>query len=90
MSQLEYIIHRQQLLEALSWQGGGGHRHALLPWKPVKASNNEIDGELEIEVVVNLLKSLERSCPSHVSMTLIRNTNCTVLNYFYFFSFLED
>lgn len=76
------MIHRQQLLEALSWQGGGGHRHALLPWKPAKTSSNEIDGELEVEVVVNLLKSLERSCPPHVSITVTRNK--TIQYYFQF------
>lgn len=66
--QLEYIIHRQQFLEALSWQGGGGHRHALLPWKPSRDAANEMDGELEVEVVVQLLKSLEKLCPSQVNM----------------------
>ena len=65
--QLEYIVHHQQFLEALSWQGGGGHRHALLPWKADGNPAGEMDGELEVEVVVELLKSLEKLCPSQVS-----------------------
>ena len=65
--QVEYVIGHQQLLEALSWQGGGGHRHALLPWKAKKTVDPEMDGELEVEVVVKLLKSLERLCPPKVS-----------------------
>ena len=61
------MIGHQQLLEALTWQGGGGHRHALLPWKASKIVDPEMDGELEVEVVVKLLKSLERLCPPKVS-----------------------
>lgn len=61
------MIGHQQLLEALSWQGGGGHRHAMLPWKAAKSVRAETDGELEVEVVVKLLNSLERLCPPKVS-----------------------
>lgn len=61
------MIGHQQLLEALSWQGGGGHRHAMLPWKAAKSVGAETDGELEVEVVVKLLNSLERLCPPKVS-----------------------
>ena len=70
--QLEYIVHHQQFLEALSWQGGGGHRHALLPWKADGNPAGEMDGELEVEVVVELLKSLEKLCPSQVSRAPVK------------------
>lgn len=49
---------KQQYLEALSWQGGGGHRHALLPWKPSKDTENITD-DIDIEGIVYFLKKLE-------------------------------
>lgn len=59
--EIELIILRQQFLEALSWQGGGGHRHALLPWKPAVDGNSE--GDLDVDALATMLSSLERLCP---------------------------
>ena len=56
-----FYIKRQQFLEALTWQGTGGYRHALLPWRPIKTSNDE--EQLDIASVVALLKSIEKMCP---------------------------
>jgi hypothetical protein len=57
------LINRQKYLEALTWQGGGGHRHALLPWKPAPASQDELDAD---EMLV-LLKSLENLASREVT-----------------------
>ena len=56
-----FHIKRQQFLEALTWQGNGGYRHALIPWRPMKVNN--IEEDLDVASVVNLLKSLEKLCP---------------------------
>ena len=84
--QLEYIVHHQQFLEALSWQGGGGHRHALLPWKADGNPAGEMDGELEVEVVVELLKSLEKLCPSQVSRATVKKRKKSQSRQFYQFN----
>ena len=73
--QLEYVIKKQQLLEALSWQGGGVHRHALMPWKPPKQSSyigeSSVaraieDQDIDVDATVQLLQALERLCPKEV------------------------
>ena len=60
---MEFIILRQQYLEALCWQGGGGHRHALLPWKPNGGDDSVIDGELNVDTLAAMLSALEHKCP---------------------------
>ena len=50
---MEFIILRQQYLEALCWQGGGGHRHALLPWKPNGGDDGVIEGCVHVRDTVS-------------------------------------
>lgn len=59
-------ISKQKYLEALSWNGGGGNRHALVPWRPGQVDDPAFDSE---EILV-LLKSLETSCSKEVLTTL--------------------
>ena len=75
---LEFMIKKQQYLEALSWLGAGGQKHALMPWKPSKRAmrNGEIDNsvnmqessvildedDLDMDVLAELLKDLEAHC----------------------------
>lgn len=59
------MINRQKYLEALTWQGGGGHRHALLPWKP-----NLVHDELDADEMLVLLKSLENLASREVKLFL--------------------
>ena len=61
---MEFIILRQQYLEALCWQGGGGHRHALLPWKPNGGDDSVLDGELNVDTLAAMLSALEHKCPA--------------------------
>jgi hypothetical protein len=78
---VEHAVKKQQLLEALSWQGGGASRHAFLPWRPTGGRSKEDDPdhtasstaralkeqELDVEAIVELLKSLEGLCDKKVT-----------------------
>lgn len=53
-------------LEALCWQGGGGHRHALLPFKSFKGREGDEDMELDSEEILKLLRSCEKFASKEV------------------------
>lgn len=60
---LMFIIRRQQFLELLSWQGGGGHKHALLPWTRASRTVNKSDLNVyDQDELSCLLKLLEKYC----------------------------
>ncbi len=64
--QVTYLIHKQMLLEALCWQDGGGHRHALLPYKASKRKDIEEEFEMDSEEILKLLKSCEKLASKEV------------------------
>ncbi len=75
---LEFMIKKQQYLEALSWLGAGGQKHALMPWKPSKRAmrSSDVDSslnmqessvildedDLDMDALAELLKDLEAHC----------------------------
>jgi WD40 repeat protein len=49
---LEFMVKKQQYLEALSWLGAGGQKHALMAWKPSKRAmknNTDLDSSLNMQ-----------------------------------------
>ncbi len=79
---LEFMIKKQQYLEALSWLGVGGQRHALMPWRPPKKKNTspsntqnldesamtfgDDEDDVDMDMVASLLKQLEGKCSQAV------------------------
>ena len=74
---LEFMMKKQQYLEALSWLGAGGQRHSLMPWRPPKNKPStpiknlnescmtfgDDEDDIDMESVAVLLKELEGRCP---------------------------
>eukprot|EP01035_Chromulina_nebulosa_P016981 gene16981-22478_t len=76
-------IYKQQYLEALSWLGDGGHRHALLPWRPNKLSIDE-SSLYDTEQLHLILKNLENMCDKQEfeilcnCLTLDKLSDCSI------------
>ena len=69
-----HYIRKHQYLEALSWQGMGGAPPNVLPWRPLKhssqQSNDEVDADVDMEVVIRILKTLEPITDKQVNLAL--------------------
>lgn len=68
-SKVVHAIHKQMFLEALSWQGGGGHNHSLLPFFPRSIARQPENGG-DVEELVTLLKSLEKLSTPQVPLSI--------------------
>ena len=55
----EFLIRRQQFLEALSWNGAGGHPQFSLAWSPY---HDGLGDGTNMESVISILKTLEGKC----------------------------
>jgi len=55
---LEFMVKKQQYLEALSWLGAGGQRHSLMPWRPTLKENGEEEGDNTGDVDMDCLAAL--------------------------------
>lgn len=55
----EFLLRRQQFLEALSWHGAGGHPKWSLAWSP---HHDGLGNGQSMDAVVALLKSMEGKC----------------------------
>eukprot|EP00597_Dinobryon_sp_UTEXLB2267_P009524 CAMPEP_0170082430 /NCGR_PEP_ID=MMETSP0019_2-20121128/18019_1 /TAXON_ID=98059 /ORGANISM="Dinobryon sp., Strain UTEXLB2267" /LENGTH=192 /DNA_ID=CAMNT_0010297295 /DNA_START=107 /DNA_END=682 /DNA_ORIENTATION=- len=73
---LNRILLRQQYLEILSWQGGGGQKFAFPPWQLLAVSKTE----KHESVVENLLSLLNRLQPLCVPEEFNSLCQCLTLN----------
>ena len=55
----EFVVRRQQFLEALSWHGAGGHPKWSLAWSP---HHDGLGDGQSMDKVVTLLKGVEGKC----------------------------
>ena len=55
----EFLLRRQQFLEALSWHGAGGHPKWSLAWSP---HHDGLGNGQSMDAVVSLLKNMEGTC----------------------------
>mmetsp|Transcript_5492 Transcript_5492/g.8365 ORF Transcript_5492/g.8365 Transcript_5492/m.8365 type:complete len:144 (-) Transcript_5492:2459-2890(-) len=63
---VEFVIRKQQYLEALCWQGAKDTLNNVTPWRPLRhlseGGYSDVDDEITMDRVVEVLKSLEDLC----------------------------
>jgi hypothetical protein len=68
---VEFVIRKQQYLEALTWQSVVDSPSGIVPWRPFRHSSEYTtseseQGKVDMELVVQTLKSLEPLCSQRV------------------------
>jgi hypothetical protein len=68
---VEFIVRKQQYLEALTWQSAIDPPSGIVPWRPFRhlsehTTNEREEMTVDMELVVQTLKSLESLCSQRV------------------------
>jgi hypothetical protein len=70
-NRVEFVVRKQQYLEALTWQSTIDPPSGIVPWRPFRhlseyTTSEKDEMKVDMELVVQTLKSLESLCSQRV------------------------